>query len=177
MHRCATSSSTASLMKMMLTFLSESYSGQWNRSDMTDGLLALGMVSESSQSQMQQNSHLLKRFAWQKRPFYQELFSLGPLGKHPVFPIRHSLLIFLLFLCLPLSLLMQAEEVMEHSWRNSLSEATAGQEQMQMWNAKSIGCYNQMWLDYKPSFQLTHRGESVHFSVNIYDLQNRNVNI
>lgn len=28
--------------------------------------------------------------------------------------------------------------------KNSLSEATAGQEQTQMRNAKSIGCYNQM---------------------------------
>lgn len=42
---------------------------------MTDSLLALRMISESSQSQMQQNSHLLKRFEQQERPFYKKLFS------------------------------------------------------------------------------------------------------
>lgn len=55
---------------------------------MTDGLLALGMVSESSQSQMQQNSHLLKRFAWQKKAFLPGAFFPGSIGKASCFPYQ-----------------------------------------------------------------------------------------
>lgn len=48
---------------------------KWNRSDIQIALLAWRMTSESSQSQMQQNSHLLKRSEQQERLFYKKLFS------------------------------------------------------------------------------------------------------
>lgn len=99
---------------------------------MTDSLLALGMVSESSQSQMQQNSHLLKRFAWQKRPFYQELFFPGSFGKESCFPYQAFLAhISVIFVFATFS--FDASRGGHGTFlKNSLSEATACQEQTQM---------------------------------------------
>lgn len=89
----------------------------------------------------------------------------APFRSLQVFSSRYfSLSLLVFFINFSFFHLLQTKGVMENSrgklikWRYSRSEINVG---ITLWNVNSTG-YNQIWLDYKHSFQLTY-GEKCAF--------------